>query len=182
MITGTSTTIDELDHHGTCRCTQRACQRLCPELQRLQVWELGCLLHARTRELDRHNKDITTLSMYSGESLEDQGNLHLRHDRDVNDLVKKFDELQLRNLYSFLLVETQLHLSSQQRACPLCSRTAPQCTCRRNNGHVHFVQELHPNAPVVATTGMSTLVKNCNCGTPQFSERLNPSTVCTQRA
>ena len=48
----TSTTIDELE-------------RLCPELQRLQVWELGCLLHACTRELDRHNKDVTKLSMYS---------------------------------------------------------------------------------------------------------------------
>ena len=57
----------------------------------------------------------------------------------------------------------ELHLSSQQRACPLCSRTAPQCTCRRNNGHVHLVQ-------------------NCNCGTPQFFARLNTSTVCRQRA
>ena len=39
----------------------RACKRPCRELQRLQLWELGCLLHACTRELDRHNKDIDHL-------------------------------------------------------------------------------------------------------------------------
>ena len=34
----------------------------------------------------------------TGEPLEDQGKLQLRHDRDVNDLAQAFDELQLWDL------------------------------------------------------------------------------------
>ena len=34
----------------------------------------------------------------TGESLEDQGKLQLRHDKDVNDLAQAFDELQLWDL------------------------------------------------------------------------------------
>ena len=45
---------------GTCG-SQRACQRPCPELHRLQLWEFGCLLHTCTQELDRHNKVIDHL-------------------------------------------------------------------------------------------------------------------------
>ena len=58
------------------------------------MWELGCLLHACTRKLDRHNRDIDHLvsvlqleNFYDPE--QDHGNLSLHHDRDVDDLVQK---------------------------------------------------------------------------------------------
>ena len=102
--------------------------------------------------------------------------IHRRHNRQIkkswrNRLItgtsttvdelhsKHRQALQLRNLHSFLHCESkctcqrnnghchlvqELHLSSQQRACQPCSRTALPCTCRRNNGHVNHVRELHP--------------------------------------
>ena len=57
--------------------------------------------------------------------LKDHGNLHLRHNRDVNDLVEKINELQLRNLHSFLLLK-------------------PKAPVVGHNGHINdLVQELH---------------------------------------
>ena len=53
--------LDELRHRGTCRCTQRACNDLVQSFNELQLWKLGCLLRACTRELDLHNKDIDHL-------------------------------------------------------------------------------------------------------------------------
>ena len=45
---------------------------------------------------------------------------------------------------------------------PPCPRTAPSCTCRRNNGHVN------------------TLAKNCNCGTPRAALSVQKPKSCTR--
>ena len=148
--TGMSTTLSRAQRAATVGA-RLSHPRLHPNLQDLP-----------NRHRTPHQCTAAGESLWSAEL--HHGKLPLRHDRDVDDLVKKIDELQLRHLLSFLLFENQMHLSSKQWACQT------------------LFGELHPNAPVVATTGMSTLSENCNCGTPQFSARLNPSTVCTQRA
>ena len=76
--------------------------------------------------LDLHKKS-NTLSMKCN------WRLPLRHNRDVDDIVTKTAHLASHN---------NGHVKPGQR-------TAPSCTCRRNNGHVN------------------TLAKNCNCGTPR---------------
>ena len=54
----TSTTSRDIDHQSL---HTKAHATTCPDHQELQLWELGCLLHDCTRELDWHNKDIDNL-------------------------------------------------------------------------------------------------------------------------
>ena len=104
----------------------------------------GHLLHVCTGELlDLHNQHRPPCQCTAAGELwfgeQDHGNLPLHDDRDVDDLVKKINELQLRKLHSFLLFETQMHLSSQQRACH------------------HRVQELQLGTPRAALSGPKPL-------------------------
>ena len=86
---------------------------------------------------------------------QDHRNLSLHHDRDVDDLVRKIDKLQLRNLHSFCTVITQAPVVIQQRAstvsknntcgislvfCTVCTVGARLCTHNRN---VHLKQAMN---------------------------------------
>ena len=129
----------------------------------------------------------------TGESLEDQGNLHLRHDRDVDDLVQIFDELQLWDLdclhsckrICWTCTTTSITLSMYCNGrismvfCgisgPRESASAPRQRCRRprNRNVLRRRDELNLRHLHCARTPRRCIYRdvhnrrNCTCGTPE---------------
>ena len=90
----TSTTSRDIDHQSL-----RACNKLSrpPRTATVGARLSPPRLNPRTGpEQQGHRQPCSCTA--TGESQEDQGNLHLRHDRDVNDLAQASDELQLWDL------------------------------------------------------------------------------------
>ena len=81
---------------------------------------------------------------------QDHRNLSLHHDRDVDDLVRIIDKLQLRNLHSFLHCHNPAPVVIQQRASQPCPRTTPVGS---RWSSVQFALWEHVSALI---TGMST--------------------------
>ena len=146
--------------------------------------------------LDLHNKRRSPFQCTAtGESLwkSDQGNLHLRHDRDVDDLhnwnvLRRRSDLNLRHL----------HCSRTPRRCLVTgtSTTAgtapatPPCTCRRNNGHVTTLSKncnctVWTKAPVLHNNGQDSLVQeldnhvdDCTTGTSTTTSKNQTQPAC----
>ena len=134
MTTGTSTTLLNCAT-GTCRCTHGHVNDL---VQSSTTAIVGARLSSPRLP--------PCLCTATGESLEDQGNLHLRHDRDVDDLVQIFDELQLWDLDC---------LHSCKRICWTCTTTSITLSmcC---NGRISMVFCGISGPRESATTEMST--------------------------
>ena len=94
---------------------------------------------------------------------QDHGNLSLHHDRDVNDLVQICDELQLRNLHSFL------HCHYPSTCC--CTTTGVSTVsknCKTRRCMITGVSATLVNCTKKSTT---TLSRYCTAELPQFSAR-----------
>ena len=96
---------------------------------------------------------------------ESHGNLHLRHDRGVDDMPGKLRTWRC----------TITGMSTWSKNCPrstcrctptgMSTTVSENCTCRRNNGHISTVSK---NCSFHRNNGrVTTWSKNCNCGTPR---------------
>ena len=130
MITGTSTTVDELCQSSTSR--------------NCGISTISSQL--RTNLQDLHNKHRSPCQCTAtGESpwfSTGPKRLPLRHDRDVDDLrnwnvLRRREELNLRHL-----VAAYTGTSTTAGTAP----ATPSCTCRRNNGHVTTLSKNWTNA------------------------------------
>ena len=116
--------------HGHFVVHTRACRPPCPELDDCNVGARlsSPRLHSETGPAQQGQRSPCQCTA-TGELLwfpeQDHGKLSLQHDRDVDDLVQIIDELQLRNLHSFLHCHNPSTCCYTTTGVSTCPRTTP---------------------------------------------------------